>query len=334
MKPLAKFWLLILILSSSVSLQAQVGIGTNDPDTSVILDIRSPTKGILLPRVVDMNSVSKREGSLIYDSVTGKIKCYYKTNWLNINPLSTDVNNNVTAPGNVNIKGDLKIKGLIDTTINVSKSIHVYDTTVTRLLKVQNNAVVTGNQSVGGNLNVTGRVTAGSFSGNGSLLTAVDAATLGGSPKSFYAPEDSITNIKSRLNGRVSFKVSPAYATVYWDESSYLKIGRLVIVDIRFCFRTTFSNNDGHNYLYIYVDALPYGLPTNTWAVYTGNVTINPTASTDTRNVHLTFFKLGNNGNYYLYAQTQDGSNFSRSVDQPTNIIELQFYYYSYSSNM
>jgi hypothetical protein len=333
MKQLAKCSLSILILSITVSLHAQVGIGTNDPDTSVILDIRSPTKGILLPRVVNMNSVSKREGSLIYDSVTGKIKCYYKTNWLNINPLSTDVNNNVTAPGNVNIKGNLKIKGLIDTTINVSKSIHVYDTTVTKLLKVQNNAVITGNQSIGGNLNVTGTVTAGSFSGNGSLITAVDAATLGGSPKSYYAPEDSITSIKNRLNGKVSFTVSPPYATVYWDESSYQKIGKLVLVNIRFCFKATTNNR----YLYIYVPGLPGGLPTSSTSInaaYMGTTIINPPSSPDNGNcgsIHLTYFTPGNNGSIYLYAYIQDGSNFSSSN---TNIIDLQFYYFSYSSNM
>ena len=97
--------LILILLSISCGLNAQVGIGTTDPDSSVILDIKSPSKGILLPRVVDYTSASKREGSLVYDSVAGKIKCYYKSQWLSINPLTTDANDNVTAPANMTING-------------------------------------------------------------------------------------------------------------------------------------------------------------------------------------------------------------------------------------
>ena len=35
-------------------LQAQVGIGTTNPDTSTILDIRSSTKGVLIPRMTEL----------------------------------------------------------------------------------------------------------------------------------------------------------------------------------------------------------------------------------------------------------------------------------------
>src|SRR5438093_216683 len=41
----------LLVLSASISSFAQVGIGTNSPDSSALLDITSKYKGFLPPRV-------------------------------------------------------------------------------------------------------------------------------------------------------------------------------------------------------------------------------------------------------------------------------------------
>ncbi|MBP9099381.1 MAG: hypothetical protein KBF74_11240 [Ferruginibacter sp.] len=54
---------------------AQVGIGTNNPDTSTILDIRSSTKGMLIPRITEYQRSKitlTAEGLLVQDLHTGK----------------------------------------------------------------------------------------------------------------------------------------------------------------------------------------------------------------------------------------------------------------------
>jgi hypothetical protein len=322
----SKLLLIILVTIFTGNLKAQVGIGTYDPDTSVVLDIQSPNKGILLPRVTaKLEDLIQPEGSLIFDKASGKFKYSHQKLWISVNPLTTDTFYNITTVKDARIKGNLRINGAIDSAVTVNANITVTGTATANQINV------TGNQSVGGNL--TGRVTAGSFSGNGSLITAVDAATLGGSAKSYFAPEDSITSLKNRLKGKVSCKVSPPYGTVYWDQSSYSQIGQLVVVYIRFSFKATNNNR----YLYIYVSGLPGSFPTsstNIYATYLGTTIVNPPSSPDNGNcnsIHLTYFTTGNNGDYYLYAYTQDGTNFSSSG---TNIIDLQFYYFSYSSNM
>lgn len=61
------FLLLLLLSLYSVSLSAQVGINANNelPDASVMLDVKSTDKGILVPRM----SVAQRDG--ITDPATG-----------------------------------------------------------------------------------------------------------------------------------------------------------------------------------------------------------------------------------------------------------------------
>ncbi|MBL0305636.1 MAG: hypothetical protein IPQ25_06260 [Chitinophagaceae bacterium] len=56
-------------------LQAQVGIGTTNPDTSTILDIRSSTKGVLIPRMTELQRsriTETADGLLVQDLHTGK----------------------------------------------------------------------------------------------------------------------------------------------------------------------------------------------------------------------------------------------------------------------
>ena len=51
MKSILKISILVLLLSGSTSLFAQYGIGTNTPNAQAAMDIVSPDKGILIPRV-------------------------------------------------------------------------------------------------------------------------------------------------------------------------------------------------------------------------------------------------------------------------------------------
>ena len=59
----------------TVYLHAQVGIGTATPDTSSMLDIRSSTKGLLIPRMTEFQRSKIPEtadGLLVQDLHTGK----------------------------------------------------------------------------------------------------------------------------------------------------------------------------------------------------------------------------------------------------------------------
>jgi len=75
--------ILSLLLMGSVSLQAQVAINTDgtSPDASAMLDIKSTTKGLLVPRVTTAQRLaftSPTDGLWVYDTDT-KNFWYYKT---------------------------------------------------------------------------------------------------------------------------------------------------------------------------------------------------------------------------------------------------------------
>ncbi|MFT5862879.1 MAG: hypothetical protein ACI828_001531 [Flavobacteriales bacterium] len=71
MKTILKYFLIQLILLTSSSLYAQVGIGTTTPDNSSILDISSTSKGLLMPLLTTFerdNIVLPATGLMIYNS--------------------------------------------------------------------------------------------------------------------------------------------------------------------------------------------------------------------------------------------------------------------------
>lgn len=68
MKKISILILTMLLMVTSYNLFAQVGIGTNNPSPNSVLDLTSPDKGLLLPRVNDTSSVSNPSaGLMIYD---------------------------------------------------------------------------------------------------------------------------------------------------------------------------------------------------------------------------------------------------------------------------
>jgi len=59
---------ILFILFSAHAAHAQVGIGTTNPSSNSVLDLTSPDKGLLLPRVNDTSTVNNpSEGLMIYD---------------------------------------------------------------------------------------------------------------------------------------------------------------------------------------------------------------------------------------------------------------------------
>lgn len=75
----------VLFAFSSLLTFAQVGIGTDLPNNSSMLDIQSTSKGILIPRVttVQRNLIAGVEGLLVFDSTT-KSFWFYNNGWVEL----------------------------------------------------------------------------------------------------------------------------------------------------------------------------------------------------------------------------------------------------------
>lgn len=72
----------IILLFAVQAACAQVGIGTTNPSSNSVLDLTSPNKGLLLPRVNDTSSVSNPSaGLMIYDLNTHSPAFHNGTIW-------------------------------------------------------------------------------------------------------------------------------------------------------------------------------------------------------------------------------------------------------------
>jgi len=67
-----------LALATTLSVTAQVGIGTASPDASAILDLTSTSKGFLPPRLTQnqINSINAVIGLVAYNSTTNNLQVY------------------------------------------------------------------------------------------------------------------------------------------------------------------------------------------------------------------------------------------------------------------
>ena len=77
-----------LIFFISFSMYSQVGIGTETPNSSAILDISSLNKGLLIPRMTDSqkNAISSPAQGLLIFQTNGTVGFYSYdgTNWLHL----------------------------------------------------------------------------------------------------------------------------------------------------------------------------------------------------------------------------------------------------------
>jgi hypothetical protein len=203
------FWATLLLFCVFNS-QAQVGIGTVNPDASSMLDINSTSKGFLTPRMTttERNAIATpADGLIVYDLT---LKSFYHYNaltslWVRINSeangrlnfkriKSTDVLATVLAAekiagGNTTYKLDTGTLYEINGTINVDLPIDLnnayisgLDANEDKLVKASGNLFV--GVSGGGIRNVTITVTSGSVfaltgSGNNQVLIFRDSVVAG-----------------------------------------------------------------------------------------------------------------------------------------------------------
>ncbi|SMC63130.1 T9SS C-terminal target domain-containing protein [Moheibacter sediminis] len=90
-----KILLMILMIIISLNLRAQVGIGTENPDPSAMLDVESTEKGFLPPRMTTVqrdaiNSGSFTEGLVIYNTDIHCLQFWNATEWVSFCEGNTD----------------------------------------------------------------------------------------------------------------------------------------------------------------------------------------------------------------------------------------------------
>ena len=76
----------LFLLVSSSSLHAQVGIGTNTPDNSAMLEVQSNERGILFPRMTSAQRngiASPANGLHVFDTNTNSLWYFNGTVWIN-----------------------------------------------------------------------------------------------------------------------------------------------------------------------------------------------------------------------------------------------------------
>ena len=91
---------ILTLLFFSFSLMAQVGINTPAPDSNSVLDLKSNTKGLLIPRMTTvqregMSSVKFSQGMMVYDITLDILFVGYgngasSTKWYAMNPWKTE----------------------------------------------------------------------------------------------------------------------------------------------------------------------------------------------------------------------------------------------------
>jgi uncharacterized protein (TIGR02145 family) len=88
-----KIFVLILLISGLTKLSAQIGIGTKSPHSSSVLEVKSTTKGFLLPRMTTTQReaiMNPEDGLIIYNTTERCIEQFmgntFSPNWLCINP--------------------------------------------------------------------------------------------------------------------------------------------------------------------------------------------------------------------------------------------------------
>ncbi len=82
------FCLFISIFWGFYDIHAQVGVGTSTPDPTAVLDVNSSNKGMLVPRMTQLQKnaiASPAQGLLIYQTDFTKGFYYYDNGWIYIN---------------------------------------------------------------------------------------------------------------------------------------------------------------------------------------------------------------------------------------------------------
>lgn len=115
MKPLLqRTFFTLLLLTGIIQGYAQIGINTDDPDESAILDIEADKKGVLFPRIEqgDIEDMPEKDALFYYNNHTKRFYYYNasKANWQCINPFNSTEPSQIQAPGNLEVNSNLTVE--------------------------------------------------------------------------------------------------------------------------------------------------------------------------------------------------------------------------------
>lgn len=169
-----KYFILISSFFIATNTFAQVGINNPNPDTSAVLDIKSNTKGLLLPRTTDLErrSMAFPANSLIVFDTTDQMMFFYDTqtsgeNWTAVNPWN--LRDDLSAFDGTLYKRDITSNKTVRSvtigseTINPDNELNVANNATIGSVTVdapQNGLYVEGETRVNNSLVVTNTVTA------------------------------------------------------------------------------------------------------------------------------------------------------------------------------
>lgn len=87
----------LVMLCASVFTKAQVGIGTTSPNNNSILDLSSPNKALLLPRVSDTTAVTTpAAGMIVYSQQSQTPSFHDGARWNTVNALTNGIYGTMT----------------------------------------------------------------------------------------------------------------------------------------------------------------------------------------------------------------------------------------------
>ena len=123
--------LTIIALSLSLTMASQVGIGTITPDAGSLLDIESPDKGLLIPRVSidNLNNIAPITGGateslLVYNTNTTTGKGFYYwdgSQWVNMNSMDWKLRGNLGTDEDTDFVGTLDNEALTFRTNDIER---------------------------------------------------------------------------------------------------------------------------------------------------------------------------------------------------------------------
>ena len=189
----------------SASAYAQVGIGTNSPDSSSVLDITSTSGGLLLPRMNESqrDAINSPAAGLLIYLIEGSEQClqvYNGTGWENIYCPTT---NTIPIASNILFSGTLSIGGNLTGTYTYSDSeLDLEDVSIYQWYRADDASGINA-IAIAGATNLTYTITAsdnGKYLSFGVIPVAATGALTGIEVQSSYeGPIGSISNV-ARIN--------------------------------------------------------------------------------------------------------------------------------------
>jgi len=183
-----KFILIISLFISVLSL-AQVGIGTNSPYSTSILDLTASNKALLLPRIANTAAVAVPvNGMMIYDMSSNCVKSYENSVWTGC--LSATETSTISNTVTVNCATSGFVGAMFNTLVNANNATGVH-----YRVTIANNSFA----SVTIPLAATDLVLSGEFAGQS--VSTISATAAGAAITSVTIGAGSTANVFYRIAG-------------------------------------------------------------------------------------------------------------------------------------